>query len=587
MSQLHNALIDQTQMEDLSDSECQDDSNCPIFTLQQVSELGITPEAITNTLQVMEKLKGLSDKFLWPKVKLNKDPQLIKLHRIKQIGKALTSAQKKVRQRASKIVLKQVKQSDADRLNTTGIRQLRRQRANSTSTSTQPVIPKSSIEIEEEPTNTDDENPHKKPKLEHISRKCYVCKELTSDIHHFYDRMCLPCGNLNYKKRHQKADLTGKVALLTGGRIKIGYEAGLILLRAGASLIVTTRFPEDCLQRYRKERDFNTWQDRLHIYGLDLRFLPLVEAFAQHVLQKYKRLDIFIQNAAQTLRRPPLYYRHMIEAELKATDNPIVQSFTAPTNQLQLGGLTQRLLNPTQQFLLKDNSDEVDVSSALQVTDTTSQAIVEHLTSGQLSSNSFSVLASQLAIHPDDNKATTAEFPTDQYDGFHQQVDLRKTNTWIMETDQVDTVELMEVNVINYVSPYTLLSKLTPIMKQTASQFKVETWVVMVSSMEGQFNRNKTTNHPHTNAAKAALNMIVRTSSKYYGEMGIYMSCVDTGWVTDEFPVGHIKSNQGEFHPPLDEIDGAARILDPVFKMINENVKEMGVFYKDYKPTSW
>jgi NAD(P)-dependent dehydrogenase (short-subunit alcohol dehydrogenase family) len=577
-------------MDDHSDTDSQD-TNCPVFTLEQITESGLTPDAISQTLQVMEKLKVISDKFLWPKIKVNKDPLLINLLRIKQLGKALTSAQKKVRQRVNKVDLQKVKQNDADQLNQTGIRQLRRQKRNIISP--HPITPKPSIEIEEEDeqkqeSKTSDEHQQKKQKLEHITRKCYVCKAMTSDIHHFYDRMCQPCGDLNYKKRHQTADLTGKVALLTGGRIKIGYEAGLILLRAGASLIVTSRFPEDCLQRYKKERDFNVWMDRLHIYGLDLRFLPLVKAFAQHILHKYTRLDIFIQNAAQTLRRPPLYYRHMIEAELKAQKNDNVQTFSAPTAQLQLADLTQKLLNPAQQLLLTDvTSSTIDASTALQVNDTTSQAIVEHLSTQNLSTNSFSVLASQLAIHPDDMKATTHEFPTDQYDSFHQQVDLRKSNTWILETDQVDTVELMEVNLINYVSPYTLLSELTPIMKATASQFKVPTWVVMVSSMEGQFNRNKTTSHPHTNAAKAALNMIVRTSSIYYGEMGIYMSCVDTGWVTDEFPVGYIRANGGEFHPPLDEIDGAARILDPVFKMINTDVKEIGVFYKDYKPTVW
>lgn len=578
-------------MEDNSDTDNQD-TKCPVFTLQQIVEFGITNEDITQTLQVMEKLKALSDKFLWPKIKVNKDSTLIKLHRIKQLGKGLTSAQKKVRQRVNKVEVQKTKKNDVEQLNQTGIRQLRRQKRNIISP--QLLTPHSSISIEEEHDKSGEEcqdascQPQKKQKLEHITRKCYVCKELTGDIHHFYDRMCQPCGDLNYQKRHQTADLTGKVALLTGGRIKIGYEAGLILLRAGASLIVTSRFPEDCLQRYQKERDFNLWKDRLHIYGLDLRFLPLVKAFAQHVLQKYKRLDIFIQNAAQTLRRPPLYYRHMIEAELKAPKNDNVQTFSAPTAQLQLSSLNQKLLNPAQQLLLKDiTSDTIDTETTMQINDTTSQAIVEHLASQNLSSNNFSVLASQLVIHPDDMKATTAEFPTNQYDSFHQQVDLRKSNTWILETDQVDTVELMEVNLINYVSPYTLLSELTPIMKATASQFKVPTWVVMVSSMEGQFNRNKTTSHPHTNAAKAALNMIVRTSSSYYGEMGIYMSCVDTGWVTDEFPVGYIRANGGEFHPPLDEIDGAARILDPVFKMINTNVKEIGVFYKDYKPTVW
>src|SRR5512138_3770798 len=133
---------------------------------------------------------------------------------------------------------------------------------------------------------------------------CYVCKEKYTDIHHFYDQLCPSCGELNYRKRTELADLRGRVALLTGGRVKIGYQAGLKLLRCGAHLIVTTRFPRDSAARYAAEPDFKDWGHRLEVFGLDLRHTPSVEAFCRHLLTTHSRLDFIINNACQTVRRP-------------------------------------------------------------------------------------------------------------------------------------------------------------------------------------------------------------------------------------------------------------------------------------------
>ena len=112
---------------------------------------------------------------------------------------------------------------------------------------------------------------------------CYVCKQHYREIHPFYDQLCPACGDFNFAKRTETADLTGRVALLTGGRVKIGYQAGIKLLRAGAQLIVTTRFPRDAAARYAQEPDFEEWGDRLEIFGLDLRHTPSVEAFCAHL----------------------------------------------------------------------------------------------------------------------------------------------------------------------------------------------------------------------------------------------------------------------------------------------------------------
>ncbi len=149
-------------------------------------------------------------------------------------------------------------------------------------------------------------------------RHCYVCKDHYTAVHHFYDQLCPPCAARNHAKRTETADLSGRVALLTGGRVKIGYQAGIKLLRAGASLIVTTRFPRDAAARYAAEPDAAEWSDRLEVFGLDLRHTPSVEELCRHLRATRDRLDFVVNNACQTVRRPPDFYAHMLEAEVAA-----------------------------------------------------------------------------------------------------------------------------------------------------------------------------------------------------------------------------------------------------------------------------
>ena len=149
----------------------------------------------------------------------------------------------------------------------------------------------------------------------HAPRNCYVCKEEYTDLHFFYDAMCKKCGDLNYRKRFQTAPLQGQVALITGARVKIGFQAALLMLRAGATVIATTRFPVDAALRYSREEGYAAWGDRLHIHGLDLRHIPSVELFTRYLEQRHGRLDLLINNAAQTVRRPPGFYAHLLENE--------------------------------------------------------------------------------------------------------------------------------------------------------------------------------------------------------------------------------------------------------------------------------
>src|SRR5271156_2207936 len=144
---------------------------------------------------------------------------------------------------------------------------------------------------------------------------CYVCKQPYVTMHRYYDSLCDACGDFNYAKRDQWADLDGHYALVTGARVKIGFQASLKLLRAGAHVIVTTRFPVDAADRYSQEPDFPVFSERLQIHGLDLRHAPSVELFTRFLIERLPRLDYIVNNACQTVRRPAGFFQHLLARE--------------------------------------------------------------------------------------------------------------------------------------------------------------------------------------------------------------------------------------------------------------------------------
>ncbi|GAA2771894.1 SDR family NAD(P)-dependent oxidoreductase [Streptomyces rameus] len=385
-------------------------------------------------------------------------------------------------------------------------------------------------------------------------RSCYVCKQRYVEVDYFYHQLCQRCAAENRAKRDARADLTGKRALLTGGRAKIGMYIALRLLRDGAHTTVTTRFPKDAIRRFKAMEDSADWMHRLEVVGIDLRDPAQAVALADQVAEAGP-LDILINNATQTVRRLPSAYAALVEGE----------SAPLPAGEL-----------PAHHVIGAFNSGavgELGGPAALAVG-------ASGLDAQQVSDLALVAGNASVARHLDGTAIDAGGLLPDVVD----------TNTWVQTIEQISPVELLETQLCNYTAPFILISKLRPAMADAAGKAASgRAYVVNVSAMEGVFSRGyKGAGHPNTNAAKAAMNMVTRTSGEEMFETDrILMTSVDTGWITDERPhYDKLRLAEAGFHAPLDLVDGAARVYDPIVR--GEAGEDLyGVFLKDYAPGKW
>ena len=407
------------------------------------------------------------------------------------------------------------------------------------------------------------------------ARSCYCCKIRYLDLHHFYDQLCPACAALNWEKRFHSPKLPENyTALLTGARVKIGLRIGLKLLRAGATVIATSRFPLQTNKVYQemgKDGEYERWvgEGRLHCFGVDLRDLASVEGMCQFITTKFERIDVIVNNACQTIRRPTGYYKPAVNREKdifeqdsqSLLENPALQKFA----QFEKEGAAQPNL------MLESSSGGGEIAKKMNA-----------------SGVSRSAALSLVELVPEDSECGSDVLPDNLTDINGQQLDLRRHNSWLLKIDSVSTPEIVEAMFVNVIAPFVINSRLIPLMT-AGGESRPDRFIVNVSAMEGKFYRFKTANHPHTNMAKAALNMMTRTSSEDLSKQRIYMNSVDTGWINDENPLekASATAENNNFQTPIDEIDAAARCLDPVFNGLATGKCVHGKFLKDYHESEW
>ncbi|PIF30656.1 short subunit dehydrogenase [Flavobacterium sp. 9] len=369
------------------------------------------------------------------------------------------------------------------------------------------------------------ENPDEQQFTElNLPKNCYCCNQSYKLAHSFYTRLCPDCAVENYAKRFQNLDLKGRNVILTGGRVKVGFATALRLLRNNANVVLTTRFPALALEQFMQESDFENWKENLIVYGLDLRNLNAINDFISFYKSKFQSLDILINNAAQTIKYTDEYYQPLIQKEDKLLD--IFQS-------------------------------------------------------------NINLIANQTAVTKEVKalEYSSGEKTEVQLTRFGQPVDNREKTSWNSTLEEISMYELVEVNLINQIAPYFLIKELKPLFLN--SDFE-ERFIVNVTSSEGIFSyTNKTIFHPHTNMTKAALNMMTLTSAKEFAVDSIFMTSVDVGWISTGAKESLRKKQFEEgYIPPLDSVDGASRIFDPIVDGINGK-SIFGVLLKNYKVSQW
>lgn len=381
-------------------------------------------------------------------------------------------------------------------------------------------------------------------------RRCYVCKGTYRQVDGFYHLLCPGCAADNAARRALRTDLRGRRALLTGGRVKIGFQLALMLLRDGAETMVTSRFPADTVRRFRRVPGSAEWLDRLTVIGIDLRDPRQVLGLCEDLRRDGRPLDILVNNAAQTVRRPAEAYAPLVAGERTGVP-PGVRLRQAP------GFRPERPSAPLPAGAL------APLPSATPAGAEPAARAGQSPVPGAAPDEGADPLLDEAGLLPDPAAA----------------------NSWSARLGELDGAEVLETQLVNAVAPLLLCDRLLPLL--LASPYP-RRYVVNVSAVEGRFAvRNKTAGHPHTNMAKAALNMLTRTSGPHLAGHGVHMCAVDTGWITDENPSpAKARRAAAGFRTPLDVVDGASRLYDPIVRG-EAGAPLAGVFLKDYAEAAW
>lgn len=370
-----------------------------------------------------------------------------------------------------------------------------------------------------------------------MPRKCLICKcELG-----FYG-ICDECKETNRVMREQSADLSGYTALVTGGRIRIGYAVCLRLLRCGARVTAVTRFPYDALQRYSREPDFEEFRDRLTVCGFDLKRADRIGELIDFVKGTYPEgLDILVNNAAQTIRKAPSYYAELAEGERR-------------------------------------------IAGALSACPSGDECRPEDLAGENapcISGKDIGIIK-EIVIAENGGGNFPGEFPV-PFEGGGEVCGYETPmhNSWVAKAEEISPGEMLEVQLINVTAPFLLVGQLKSHMAKSPHRNR---FIINVSSVEGRFNKKmKLSRHVHTNMAKASVNMMTHSLSSEYAAAGIYIYSVDPGWVSNQFPAEYEVSKS---HVPyLSYEDGAARICHPIWLHLNDEKRprDAGALYKDFK----
>jgi NAD(P)-dependent dehydrogenase (short-subunit alcohol dehydrogenase family) len=361
--------------------------------------------------------------------------------------------------------------------------------------------------------------------------------------------------NFDWKKR---------IAIVTGGRVKIGFNIAIKLLSYNCIVLITTRFPKDALIRFQSHPDYQKWKNNLFIYPIDFRIIESTVKFIEYIEKNFTHIDILINNAAQTIRRKTEYYKYLLSIESKKLndENIIIKNEKYQLLPIKNSNLISNEL--IDQSLIKNEQNNINLNKEI---------------------FPLSVIASQIKIMEEKYQPTKTIL---DYNG--QPYDFSKEkNSWQLEIDEISFTEFFEVQIINTWTPYYLNVKLKPLLEKSPFQDK---YIVNVTSVEGIFSCFKKSTHPHTNMAKAALNMMTRTCGSYYKNKQIYMTSVDTGWISPMNDVGYFFKNEDNFEEefknlPLDELDGAMRVLHPIIQGIQHKEFLYGILLKDYKKCNW